>query len=210
MPRPVFFLALIGALAACAPVHGPRPTAIIEKPPTGESWREAAAVEDATTIDGFAARWTRALAVPPRARRAVVAEGALLDPAATLDHPALSPGSYNCRVVRIEGGRVTGFPQQFCFVRGESDGRLSFNKQTGSDLPNGWLYPDGDARYIFLGAQQRRAGENSLAYGSDRARDRIGIVDRIGPFRWRLAMPREGGALWVYELTPVPIERQPG
>jgi hypothetical protein len=132
----------------------------------------------------------------------------LLQPGAALDHPALSPGSYMCRAVRVERARLRSFPSQFCFVRGEAGGRLSFNKQTGTDLPNGWLYADGDTRSVFLGAQQRRAGENSLGYGTDRAADRVGVIERIGPFRWRLVMPRPN-ELWIYELTPVPAEQQP-
>ena len=113
--------------------------------------------------------------------------------------------------MRIERGRARGFPSQFCFVGGEADGRLSFNKQTGSDLPNGWLYADDSDRYIFLGAQQHKPGENSLAYGTDRARDIAGVVERVGPFKWRLVVPKTNAkSLWVYELTPVPTAQQPG
>ncbi len=210
MRRPALILALTGALAACTPASRPGPRAVVEVPPADQPWRAIAEAEDGAIIDGFAGVWTRATQGPLRVRNAIAAEGPLLDAGAGLDHPALPPGSYNCRAVRIERGRLTEFPPQFCFVRGESGGRLSFNKQTGSDLPNGWLVPDRGTRYIFLGAQQRRPGDNGMAYGTDRRSDRIGVAERIGPFRWRLAMPRDGGSsLWVYELTPVPVERQP-
>ena len=105
--------------------------------------------------------------------------------------------------------RVRAFPAYFCYVHAEDKG-LSFAKQTGSDLPSGYLYADGDKRYVFLGARQRRPGDVSLGYGVDAGRDVVGVVERVGAFRWRLVVPRDGGdALDVYELTPVPADRQP-
>ena len=43
------------------------------------------------------------------------------------------------------------------------------------------------------------------AYGEDKSRDMAGVLERIGPMRWRLAIPypRSGARLDVYELTPV-------
>jgi hypothetical protein len=106
--------------------------------------------------------------------------------------------------------RIRVMPPFFCYIRGESDNLLTFAKQTGTDLPGGWLYPDDDKRYVFLGARQRRSGDTSLAYGADRVRDVIGVAERIGSFRWRLEIrgPARDG-LDVYELTPVPTENQP-
>ena len=96
-------------------------------------------------------------------------------------------------------------PPFFCYIRGESDNLLSFAKQTGTELPGGWLYPDDEKRYVFLGARQRRPGDTSLAYGAERVRDVVGVAERIGSFRWRLEIrgPSRDG-LDVYELTPVP------
>jgi hypothetical protein len=178
----------------------------MEPAPAGEAWRDAAEPADVAAIDALPTLWGEAL----RGVK-VGAEAELLDPVGALEHPALPPGSYHCRVVRVERGRTQGFPSQFCFVRGESDGRLSFNKQTGSDLPNGWLFADAGPRYVFLGAQQRRPGENSLAYGAERARDIAGVVERVGAFKWRLVVPRTSPrGVWVYELTPVATAQQPG
>lgn len=209
MRSPLLLAALCGVVSACTPAPRVRPSAVVEvTPATG--WRAIASAEDAATIDALPAAWGRLRTLPARTQRLVTAEGALLDPAVAQDFPALPPGSYVCRAVRIEGERLLRFPDQFCFVRGEGGGRMSFNKQTGTDLPNGWLIADGDKRYVFLGAQQRAPGANDRGYGDDRAADRVGVVERIGAFRWRLVMPREAGReLWVYELTPVPPERQP-
>src|SRR3546814_14937312 len=70
---------------------------------------------------------------------------------------------------------------------------LSFTKQSGSDLPAGYLYADGERRYVFLGARQDAPGDVSLGYGVDPERDVAGVVERVGPFRWRLVAPRDGG-----------------
>lgn len=204
---------LLCALNACTPATtGLHATVTVEPAPVGPAWRNAADPADAAALDSLPALWAEALgAAARRPVKAAAGDAALLDPKGALDHPALPPGSYNCRVVRIERGRTQSFPPKFCFIGGEADGRLSFNKQTGSDLPNGWLYADDHDRYIFLGAQQRRPGDNSLAYGTERARDIAGVIERIGPFKWRLVVPRaDPKALWLYELTPVPTEHQPG
>ena len=207
------------AISACAmqPAARPRATAVMAELPAAEAaWRDALKPEDSATIDALPGAWLAARAKVVRANRtAMNRENGLVEPAAALDHPALPPGSYNCRVIRVGGTAGRGgyrvFPEQFCFVRGEPDGKLSFNKQTGSDLPNGWLYPDGDKRYVFLGAQQLKPGQTSLAYGTDRSRDIVGVVERVGPFQWRLVIPRKApDGLWIYELTPVPNDRQPG
>jgi hypothetical protein len=207
-------VALAGATAACTPVvqqTAPQPIAMILAPPAEASWRDSAAPEDIALIDDLAATWTRAVNGVPRQARALIAtESALLDQGAALVHPQLSPGSYTCRAIRLDARGARAFPPQFCFIMGEADGRLSFNKQTGTDLPNGWLFTDSTKRYVFLGAQQRRAGENNIGYRENRDADRVGVVERIGPFRWRVVMPRRDGSFWVYELTPVPAERQPG
>ena len=210
--RTMLSLITLGVTAACAPtiVAPPQAIPMIVRPPAEATWRDSAEPEDVALIDSLSSIWTRTLSAARLRGRAVIAtEGVLLSPDGVLDHPQLSPGSYTCRAVRLDSVSARAFPPQFCFVMGEADGRLSFNKQTGSDLPNGWLFPDGGTRYVFLGAQQRRPGENSLGYRTDRPADRVGTIERIGPFRWRLAMPRRDGSFWVYELTPVPAERQP-
>jgi hypothetical protein len=152
-------------------------------------------------------------AAKKRSAAEVDAEGALLEADAALEHPELPPGSYWCRVVRIGKiagrNRIRSFPPRFCYVSDEEKG-LSFTKQTGSDLPAGYLYADGDRRYVFLGARQEEPGDVSLGYGIDPDRDVAGVVERVGAFRWRLVAPREHGkGIDIYELTPVPADQQP-
>ncbi|MCH4894201.1 MULTISPECIES: DUF4893 domain-containing protein [unclassified Sphingomonas] len=199
-----------------------QPTATVQVAPTvpipgpEEKWREIALSDDAQTLDSIDQRWQQALAtLGPTTRKSAEAEGALLDPAAALDHPAPTPGSYKCRVVRLQmderpARRLRAYPEFFCYIRAEGD-QLTFLKQTGTDLPAGWLFPGGPRRIVFLGAQQDEPGEGKLGYGVERARDRAGVIERIGPFRWRLAMAVTGDAqrFDIYEFRPVPSDAQP-
>lgn len=209
-------LAAACVLAACASTPTDRPTVAIEDEPALSAWEAALVPEDRQRLALLPATWaiarTRAEARSP----ALLAEaGALLAGDAALDHPALTPGSYHCSLTRLgDFGRrpaIRRFPPFFCYVRGESGDRLSFTKQTGTDLPGGWLTLDEPGRrYVFTGAQQRRAGDTSLAYGGEPARDLAGVVERIGSFRWRLVIPWRGkdAGLDVYDLVPVPTEFQ--
>jgi len=165
-------------------------------------------------LDALPTRWSAVVGgTKASGGAAVAAAGPLLRPDAALDHPELSPGSYRCHIVRIwksaGRARVRSFEPNFCYISDEQDG-LSFAKQTGSDLPSGYLYADGNRRYVFLGARQLKPGDVSLGYGVDAARDLAGVVERYGAFRWRLVVPRPGDdTIDIYELTPVPADQQP-
>jgi len=215
MRRLILTAAALVAAGGCTATPRPEASVAIETPsPTEQAWRATIAPADAALLDNLPAVWSTVLgAAKRRSGAAIAAEGALLDADAALDHPELSPGSYRCRVVRIGKSagrrRFVSFPPRFCYVRGEATG-LSFAKQTGSDLPSGYLYADGKRRYVFLGARQDAPGDVSRAYGADADRDVAGVVERVGAFRWRLVAPRDGGdAIDIYELTPVPADQQP-
>lgn len=218
MSRPFAALAALLVLSACAtPKTAVRPVAMIEEK-TG--WEADVTPEDEQRITRLPETWQTALAgVAVRYRSGIAKEGDLLIADAARDRPAPPPGSYRCRLVKLGPGArreppVRSFPAFFCYIRAETDGGLSFAKQTGTDLPGGWLHEDrsegGGRRMILLGARQRKAGDTSLAYGAEPDRDVVGVFERIGPFRWRLTLPwREGPAgLDIYELTPVPVDQQ--
>ena len=137
------------------------------------------------------------------------AEGPLLQPQAGLPRATPPPGPYRCRLLRFGGRRAfTVYPSYFCDVVVE-DELLSLTKQDGSERPGGYLWPDGDGRLIFLGAVALGAEPVPPAYGEDRGRDLIGLVERVGPFHYRLVMPwpPSGASLDILELVPfVPHE----
>ncbi len=143
-------------------------------------------------------------------------EGALLEPRAALPRPAPTPGSYNCRLIKL--GKATAkavaferFQPFFCYVEVEEE-LLTIVKQTGSQRPAGRLWEDDDAnRMIFLGSLALANEDQPRAYGEDPKRDMAGVFERIGAFRWRLVIPWPQGPskLQVFELTPVDFAQQP-
>ncbi|WP_375428025.1 DUF4893 domain-containing protein [uncultured Sphingomonas sp.] len=205
MRRAAFALVLSSpVIGACAT----RPLAVVEVEPIVEAvelkeWEKTVTPTDRAGLAALPDRWRRArAAVPRRGARTLAAEGPLVDPAVALDLPTPPPGPYHCRLVRF-GGRagIATFPPDFCYVE-TSGGGLSFTKQTGGNLPQGWLHQDGPTREVFLGTT------GPGRYSDDPARDVAGVVERVSPFRWRLALTRAGrGALLdVYELVPVTPE----
>jgi hypothetical protein len=81
---------------------------------------------------------------------------------------------------------------------------MDFVKLTGSQRPVGRLFADGDRRLVFLGTLQLGDEQGVLRYGHDRQRDMIGLLERIGERRWRLAFPYPAfeSTLDVIELVP--------
>ena len=206
---------LAATISGCALDQRHRPIGTVEVPDDpGRAWKERIDAADAARLDALPARWSAALVgARPRFTAALAKEGALLDPARALRYPALPPGSYRCRAVKLgaSGPRqpaYRSFPPAFCYIGSESDAQ-SFTKQTGSERPAGWLYPDGAARMVFLGSF---AEGNAAApvYGAAHGRNAVGVVERIDHFRWRLTLvPADGSAqLTLYDLTPVPVEGQ--
>lgn len=207
MRRAVFAFALpplvLGACAGKQPVSTLSTSAAVVEAVPAKEWEEVATPADQAGIAALAERWASALdAVPRRSTARLRAEGPLAEPGAALEMPTPSPGPYHCRLIRF-GGRAgfATFPPDFCYVEA-SEGRLSFTKQTGSNLPNGWLHEDTPTRLVFLGTM------GPGRYGDAPERDVAGVVERVSPFRWRLVLTRAGrGALLdVYELVPVTPE----
>jgi hypothetical protein len=206
---------LVMALGGCATTPRARPTVTVDMPPAPtKEWEGVINADDTGRLATFGTLWKSALAsAKPRFGAALAKEGVLLDPEAGLDHPAPPPGSYRCRVVKLGAANRTqpayrAYPTFFCYVRGDGN-TLSFAKQTGAERPSGWLYPDDDKRFIFLGAYG--VGDaKAPAYGTVPKRDALGVVERVAPFRWRLTLaPTDRSApLTIYDMTPVPAELQ--
>ncbi len=188
-----------------------RPVVSVEPETRADIWRGVATDGDQDRIARIGLAWQSALADALRRNpRDVAAEGPLLSPRSALGRPAPTPGSYNCRLVKL--GRTTTrapafekFKPFFCYVEVEDD-LLTIVKQTGSQRPAGRLWEDDRPdRLIFLGSLALGNEEQPLAYGQDPKRDMAGVLERIGPFRWRLVIPwpQNGAKIEVFELTPV-------
>ena len=212
--RLITSILVAATLSGCANTDRPVPAvAVVQETPTETAvWKGIATQEDADRIDRLDSAWNDGLA-EARAngfRREVAAEGDLLRPDGALARPAPTPGSYQCRMVRLgrtaaKGRAFEKFKPFFCYVEVEGD-LLTIVKQTGSERPAGRLWEDDTAsRLVFLGSLALGNEEQPKAYGDDPARDMAGVLERIGPFRWRLVIPwpRAQAKVDVFELTPV-------
>jgi hypothetical protein len=198
--------ALMAALPACAAM---RPaSAVIE--PQSRDWRTVATVHDRERLRDWRSAFTSGL----RAARAsghaaaIAGEGALLEPDAALPSAAIPNGAYRCRVIKL-GAKSAGlldyvsYPPFACRIRQERD-LQGFAKLSGSQRQVGLIFPGDALRQVFLGTLVMGDESRAMQYGRDRERDVAGFVERIGPTRWRLIMPRPTyeSQIDVLELVP--------
>lgn len=161
-----------------------------------QSWREAATQADHDRLRRARAAWTKAIGQARTAGHSadLAALGAMIDPDLALEGVAPPPGRYRCRTVKI-GAKSPGmldyvaYPAFDCVILADASGRLRFEKTGGSQRPKGMLWADDHRRMIFLGTMELGDEQAPMAYGSDRARDLAGILEKVGPARWRLALP---------------------
>jgi hypothetical protein len=207
--------AALAALAGCQTKPklppGVTPRVVVGAPLKAEVWKPVATAADKDRLDRLGLAWQQALDEARRTNAADIRrEGRLLLPRASLPRPAPTPGSYNCRLIKLgkaaaRGKAYESFKPFFCYVEVDGD-LLTIVKQTGSQRPAGRLWEDDDPnRLIFLGSLALGGGDAPLAYGDDPKRDMAGVLERIAPFRWRLVIPwpQSTSKLDVFELTPV-------
>jgi len=217
----ILSLALLAAGSGCAtklpPTSGVHGSVEVGPPLKSEAWRAVATAADKDRIARLGLAWQEALADANKTNAADVRrEGKLLMPRSALPRPQPTPGSYNCRLIKLGKAAAKDKPYEtfkpfFCYVEVE-DNLLTIVKQTGSQRPAGRLWEDDDAtRLVFLGSLALGDETVPRAYGDDPKRDMAGVLDRIGPFRWRLVIPwpQSTSKLDVFELTPVDFTQQP-
>ena len=204
-------LLLAGCETAPKVASGARPVVEVVPPTKSDTWTKLATAVDQARLSRLDSAWQQALTEAGRNNSAEIRkEGVLLKPRAALPRPTPTPGSYNCRLIKL--GKATpktrafeSFKPFFCYVEVEGD-LLTIVKQTGSQRPAGRLWEDdNDERLIFLGTLALGNEDQPLAYGDDPRRDMAGVLERIAPFRWRLVIPwpQSTSKLDVFELTPV-------
>lgn len=209
--------ALLGFLGGCGGGGGARPAPAAPPPPVRppvnravapDDWHGIATEADRRRLRDWRPTWTTALkraGADPR----IAAAGALLEPDAALEGVALPAGTYRCRVTKL-GARTPGlanyaaYPAFTCRVARGANGLMTLTKIDGSQRPAGTLYPDGTRRMVFLGTMVLGDEQRAQPYGRDPERDMAGFVERIGPARWRLALPapRWESLFDVFELVP--------
>lgn len=140
--------------------------------------------------------WDTALAGARQAGHGseLAALGALVDPDAALPDPAPPAGSYRCRTIKIgaQGDLLEYIAYSWfeCDISDGPRGTLRFEKTTGSQRQEGYLYPDNDRRMVFLGALALGGQETAAPeYGEQPERDVAAVLERVGRERWRLVEP---------------------
>ena len=215
---PLVGLALLASGCQTAGKLPPGTRAVVEVMPPSKSdaWKKLATAADEDRLARLDSAWQQGLTEAGKSFAGEIRkEGVLLKPHAALARPEPTPGSYNCRLIKLgqavpKTRAYESFKPFFCYVEVEGD-LLTIVKQTGSQRPAGRLWEDdGPTRLIFLGSLSLGDEQQPLGYGDDPKRDMAGVFERIAPFRWRLVIPwpQSTSKLDVFELTPVAQQPQ--
>lgn len=201
-------LAVSLLVVACTGCSMIQPSSEIVQTPSSD-WRTIATDEDRARLRGWRDAFVSAL---EEARSSghiaeIGREGRLLDPDAAIGG-RIPDGLYRCRVIKL-GSQSPGmldyvaYPAFTCQVRQEGKVQ-SFAKLGGSQRQVGLIFPNDQLRQVFLGTIMLGDEGRAMQYGVDPDRDLAGFVERIGPERWRLIMPRPHfeSVLDVMELVP--------
>jgi hypothetical protein len=211
---------MIGAMAASVSCsHALALVAAVAALPSGcdpakatANWQTVITRKDIQALRNWRTAWEDALTKARTAGKdgAIAAEGALVDPDAGLSEPSPPVGDYNCRTLRFGSGNdaptgLVASPAETCRINALGSGILGFAKLRGTQRPIGRIYPGTGARLTFLGTLALGDETRPFGYGLDADRDLVGLVERIGPDRWRLAIPHPpfSSAFEVIELSPV-------
>jgi hypothetical protein len=174
------------------------------------AWRAVATSDDRDRLRDWRSTFTAALAAARKAGHSaeIAREGALLDPDAALGGGAIPNGMYRCRVIKL-GAKAPGnldyvpYPAFACRVQPKHEVQ-QLMKLSGSQRYDGLIFPGDAIREVFLGTLVLGDETRAMQYGQDETRDVAGYVERIGPRRWRLIMPKPHfeSQLDVMELVP--------
>ncbi|HEX3424056.1 MAG TPA: DUF4893 domain-containing protein [Sphingomicrobium sp.] len=191
--RATFLLAVLLGCSSCSVIE--QPSALISRWTT--NWREAVTQDDRQRLSDWRTSFVAALDAAKKGGHEadIMREGVLLEPDAALGPPAIPNGTYRCRVIKIGAKPESGspaydaFPPFVCQISAEQ-GLQRFNKFGGSQRYAGLLFPGDAIHQVLLGTLVLGDEKQALQYGQDELRDVAGYVERIGPDRWRLIMPK--------------------
>ena len=182
---------------------------VIESP--ARDWRLVATSVDRERLRDWRDAFTGALNAARAAGHgeAITREGRLLEPDAALGGGPIPNGDYRCRVIKL-GARSPGlldyvaYPAFVCRIGRQGEAQ-DFAKLTGSQRYVGRIFPGDTLRQVFLGTIVLGDESRAMQYGRDEERNVAGFVERIGPRRWRMLMPRPHfeSQIDVLELVPI-------
>ena len=173
-------------------------------------WRQVASSADRERLRDWRGAFVEAVAAARNAGHGadVAREGALLEPDAARGGGPIPNGLYRCRVIKV-GAKSDGllnyvsYPGFSCRV--STDGGVQhFAKLSGSQRHVGVIFAGDALRQVFLGTLAIGDERGAMQYGVDETRNVAGYIERIGPSRWRMVLPRPHfeSRLDVMELVP--------
>ena len=191
--RAAFLAAALLGCSSCNVLE--QPSGLIPRWTT--AWKEVATGDDRQRLADWRTNFVSALDAARKSGHAadVAREGVLLEPDAALGPPGLPDGIYRCRVIKLGAKTDSGglpyvsYPPFTCRVKPDRSLRR-FNKLDGSQRYVGLIFPGDPIRQVFLGTLVLGDETRALQYGQDQLRDVAGYVERIGPNRWRILMPK--------------------
>jgi hypothetical protein len=205
--RAVVILAALLACSSCSVIE--QPSGLIPRWTT--VWKDVATRDDRARLADWRTDFVSSLDAAKKAGYAgdIAREGTLLEPDAALGPPGIPNGTYRCRVIKLgakpdSGGRAyVSNPPFLCRVKADRD-LQRFNKFDGSQRYVGLIFPGDAVHQVFLGTLVLGDETRALQYGQDELRDVAGYVERIGPARWRIILPKPHfeSQLDVMELVP--------
>jgi hypothetical protein len=179
-------------------------------PEWSRDWHQVATANDRKRLRDWRSAFVDGLAGARKTGHSadIEREGALLNPDSALASGQIPNGTYACRVIKL-GAKSEGlldyvsYPPFVCRIEQERD-LQGFAKLSGSQRQVGLIFPNDALRQVFLGTLVLGDEREARQYGQDETRDVAGYVERIGPNRWRMVMPRPAfeSQVDVLELAP--------
>jgi hypothetical protein len=200
-------LAALLACTSCSVIE--QPSGLIARWTT--AWKDVATKDDRARLADWRASFIQGLDAAKKAGHGaqIEREGVLLDSDAALGSPAIPNGMYRCRVIKLGAKPGAGSRAYFstpaftCRVKADRD-LQRLNKYDGPQRYAGLIFADDAVREVFLGTLVLGDEVRASQYGQDELRDVAGYVERIGPQRWRILMPKPHfeSQFDVMELVP--------
>lgn len=199
---------LLLVLASCSRDDELRRFAVVRR---ADVWQAVITDQDRGRLSRLADAWDQARTdvAGAGADAALAALGPIAGPAMAV--PKLpGPGAYRCRLVQLgwRQGQPTLVPSVQAGAAAPctlaADGvLLRLDADLAGQHHTGTLYPDVD-RLVYLGSLALPGETGRRAYGEDRDRDQLGVLEAVGPAQWRIALPwpRWTARLTIIEISP--------
>lgn len=162
------------------------------------SWQDDASQADIVRLGKLAESKAKGLAEAENGaqeRDLAVIHGVLDTPPVTLSATQLS-GRWRCRTIKLGGMTPDVIYSWFACRIAEHDGKLSFEKASGSQRTRGALYPDASGGFVYLGASSVKgepvhsySGSGASAGAASTPDDQIGLLVGTGTKSARIEFP---------------------